>query len=53
MGDRFREPEVPDCVVSKKPVVRIEYDSAAEHPEYRQFLQGKFERYWENKWLIK
>ncbi len=29
-------------------VVNVEYDSAVEHPEYRHFLQGKFERYLEN-----
>lgn len=29
-------------------IVRAEYDSAVEHPEYRHFLQGKFERYLKN-----
>ena len=90
------KPEIPDCVVSKKPVpvetveyisnayeailqaekegkigivryekligkredwlrkiVKSEYESAVEHPEYRYFLQGKFGRYLENEWLMK
>ncbi len=37
MGDIFREPVILDCVASKKPAVRIEYDSAVEHQDY----QGK------------